>query len=78
MNEPCSTDEIVERIKNILSGRVVKGYVYDRHVADTLGVSSSNLASMKKRNKVPYKEVLLFCDRCGLDPLKLIMKKKSC
>lgn len=77
MNELCSTREMVERIKDVLSKHITSKRVYDWHVADALGLDTSNLAIMKTRNRMPFKEVLMFCDRCGLDPMKIIMKK-SC
>jgi hypothetical protein len=77
MNELCSTEEFLERMKDILSKHIDKPKVFDGDVADILHVDKQNMATMKRRNKLPLKEILLFCDRCGLDPLKIIMKK-SC
>lgn len=75
-HELCSCDEIVEKIKDVLSKHITQNRVYDWHVADALGIDASALASMKRRNRVPFKEVLLFCYRCGLDPYEIMIKKK--
>ena len=73
----CTTEEMTEKIKNILSKHITNHKVYDWHVADILHISSENLATIKKRDKPPLKEIILFCDRCGLDPMKIILKKYS-
>lgn len=79
MNELCSTGEMVERLKDVLSKHITQNNVYDWHVADVLGLSCENLASMKSRNKVPFEEIILFCDRCGYPPMKIFMKdSESC
>lgn len=77
MNELCSTAEMVERIKDILSIPLEKQgqkKVFNKDVADVLGIDQMNLASMKKRNSPPLKEIILFCDRSGLDPRDFILK----
>ncbi len=71
----CSTAEMIERIRDVLSWHIE--IVHDWHIADVLRLSPANLASRKMRDAPPFKEIILFCDRCGLDPMKIIMKK-SC
>jgi len=53
--------EIVEEIKNIISTEFKGKKIFDKDVADVLGVSQMNFATMKKRNKIPYAELLDFC-----------------
>jgi len=53
--------EIVEEIKNIISTEFQGKKIFDKDVADVLGVSQMNFATMKKRNKIPYAELLDFC-----------------
>ena len=53
--------EIVEEIKNIVSTEYNGKKIFDRDVADALGVSHMNFATMKKRNKIPFGELLDFC-----------------
>ena len=52
---------IVEEIKTIISEKFNGKKVFDKDVADALGVSHMNFATMKKRNKIPYSELLDFC-----------------
>ena len=53
--------EIVEEIKNIVSSEYSGKKVFDKDIADLLGISQMNFATMKKRNKIPYNELLDFC-----------------
>jgi phage repressor protein C with HTH and peptisase S24 domain len=53
--------EIVDEIKTILSTEFAGKKVLDKDVADTLGISQMNFATMKKRNKIPFGELLDFC-----------------
>ncbi len=53
--------EIIEEIKNIISSELSGKKIFDKDVADILGISQMNFATMKKRNKIPYSELLDFC-----------------
>ncbi|MBA1437867.1 MAG: LexA family transcriptional regulator [Epsilonproteobacteria bacterium] len=53
--------EIVEEIKSILSPEFAPKKVFDKDVAEVLGISQMNFATMKKREKVPFAELLDFC-----------------
>lgn len=53
--------EIVEEIKNIVSPSFDGRKVFDKDVADVLGISQMNFATMKKRDKIPFSELLDFC-----------------
>src|SRR3989339_1490522 len=53
--------EIVEEIKNIVSNEFNGKKIYDKDVADLLSISQMNFATMKKRNKIPFGELLDFC-----------------
>jgi len=55
--------EIVEEIKDIVSGELPGRKVFDKDVASLLGISQMNFATLKKRNKIPYEELLNFCAR---------------
>ncbi len=56
-------DEIIEKIRNILTmeQKHTNKKVFDKHIAQALGISSVNLASMKCRGQVPYDNILNFC-----------------
>ena len=53
--------EVVEEIKNIISAEFNGKKVFDKDVANILGISQMNFATMKKRNKIPFGELLDFC-----------------
>ncbi|MCF6330957.1 MAG: helix-turn-helix domain-containing protein [Sulfurimonas sp.] len=58
-----SFNAIVEEIKSIVSTNFSGKKVFDKDVADALGISQMNFATMKKRDKIPYVELLDFCAR---------------
>ncbi len=53
-------EEVIERLKDILS-KEQEGKVYDKDVAKALGISPEYLSILKKRKKIPFKEILDFC-----------------
>ncbi len=53
--------DIVEEIKDIISVDYKGKKVFDKDVADLLGISQMNFATMKKRDKIPFRELLDFC-----------------
>ncbi|MEA2110674.1 MAG: LexA family transcriptional regulator [Campylobacterota bacterium] len=53
--------DIVEEIKDIISVDFGGKKVFDKDVADLLGISQMNFATMKKRDKIPFQELLDFC-----------------
>ncbi len=53
--------EIVEEIKSIVSSEFNSKKIFDKDVAEILGISQMNFATMKKRNKIPFGELLDFC-----------------
>lgn len=56
-----SFSDIVEEIKSIVSVEFAGKKVFDKDVAKVLGISQMNFATMKKRNKIPFDELLNFC-----------------
>ena len=53
--------EIVEEIKSIVSSEFNANKIFDKDIADVLGISQMNFATMKKRNSVPFSNILDFC-----------------
>jgi len=53
--------EVIEKLKDVISERTLSKKVFDKDVADVLGIPQSTFATMKKRNSVPYREILEFC-----------------
>lgn len=56
-----SFTNVVEEIKSIISPELSPKKVFDKDVAEALGVSQMNFATMKKRDKIPFNELLDFC-----------------
>jgi len=53
---------IIKALKLYLSKESTKK-VLDKDIADLLDISQSRFATIKKRNKIPYKNILLFCKK---------------
>ncbi len=56
-------NEIIEKVKDIISSESESGKVFDKDVASELGISQATFATMKKRGAIPYKELMEFCAR---------------
>ena len=54
---------ILEKLKVYLSQNSVDTKVYDKKVADALGISPINLATLKRRNSTPYEHIIKFCHK---------------
>ena len=57
--------EIVERIKDIVSHEYGRK-VFDKDVADVLGISRNSLRVYKVTNHYPMQNIVLFCQRYGI------------
>lgn len=55
------TQEIIEKLKDILSAEHEGRRVFDKDVAAALGMSKESLSHLKKKNGVPYEQVSKFC-----------------
>ena len=53
--------EIVDKLKDVLSESIVGKKVFDKDVAEALNIPQGTFASMKKRNSIPFEEILEFC-----------------
>lgn len=56
-------NEIIEKLKDVLSMDGKDGKVFDKDVADALTLSQANFATMKNRGKIPFQNILDFCAR---------------
>lgn len=54
-------NDIVDKLKDVLSESTINKKVFDKHVAEALGIPQGTFASMKRRNSIPYEEILEFC-----------------
>ncbi|HHH37541.1 MAG TPA: phage repressor protein [Epsilonproteobacteria bacterium] len=55
--------EIIEKLKDVISSKKIGGKVFDKDVAMELGIPQTSFATMKKRDSIPYKELMQFCAR---------------
>lgn len=53
--------EIIEKLKDVIAESVGGKKVFDKDVASALNIPQSTFATMKKRNSIPYEEILEFC-----------------
>jgi len=53
--------EIIEKLKDVLSESRIGKKVFDKDVATALNIPQATFATMKKRNSIPYEEILEFC-----------------
>ena len=53
-------DEIIEKLRDILSTEK-DGKIFDKDIATALNITSVNFATMKKRDSVPFSNILDFC-----------------
>jgi phage repressor protein C with HTH and peptisase S24 domain len=53
--------EIIEKLKDVISEHTVGKKVFDKDVATALNIPQATFATMKKRNSIPYEEILEFC-----------------
>ena len=53
--------EIIDKLKDVISETTIGKKVFDKDVADALGIPQPTFATMKKRNSIPYAEILEFC-----------------
>ena len=58
-----NVDEIIEKIKDVISREHPGRKVFDRHVAAELGVAPTTLQTWKTRGAIPCRPLLEFCRR---------------
>lgn len=54
-------NEIIEKLRDVLASEKNDGKVFDKEIATALDLTSVNFATMKKRNSVPFSNILDFC-----------------
>jgi len=71
--------DIIEIIKTHISQQREGMRIYDREVADVLGISQTNFGAMKVRGKIPYEEILAYAkeEHLSLEPLFYIDAKQN-
>jgi len=53
--------DMLPKIKDVISEDLGEKKVFDKDVADALGINHLTFATMKNRGKIPYEEILNFC-----------------
>jgi len=53
--------EVIDKLKDVLSESTIGKKVFDKDVATALNIPQATFATMKKRNSIPYEEILEFC-----------------
>jgi len=56
-----NNEEIIEKLKDILSNEIENKKVYDKDVAEALGLSKASFSHFKKRGNVPLEAIAYFC-----------------
>jgi len=54
-------NEIIEKLRDVLSSEKENGKIFDKEIASVLDITSVNFATMKKRNSIPFSNILDFC-----------------
>ncbi|PWE19339.1 phage repressor protein, partial [Aliarcobacter skirrowii] len=54
-------NEIIDKLKDILSNELDNKRVFDKDVAAALNISKESLSIMKKKNSIPYEQIAKFC-----------------
>lgn len=52
---------MLPKIKDVISEELGNKKVFDKDVAEALGINQLTFATMKNRGKIPYEEILNFC-----------------
>jgi len=53
--------KVIIKLKDILAEEITNKKVFDKDVADALAIPQTTFATMKKRNSIPFKEIMEFC-----------------
>lgn len=72
-----SCEEIIELLKDEISIPVGNRKMFLEDVAAALRIHPSNLRSRKKRNSIPFKEIIEFCDRYFININQIMLKAKA-
>lgn len=67
-------DEIIKRLRAILSNGNSAQKIYDKDIALALELDAQYFAVMKKRKKIPFKEIAIFCNQNNLNINQILFK----
>lgn len=67
---------ILKALKLYLSDDNEHIKIYDKDVANQLGISQMNFATLKKRNSTPYENIIMFCHRENICCSEIFFEKE--
>ena len=73
---PVSFSEVIERIKDIISKEYNRS-IYDKDVAEALGMSDRGLRIYKSTNSYPYTNIFYFCMKYDVSVDWMLFDKKN-
>ncbi len=53
--------DVIDKLKDVIAESTIGKKVFDKDVAVALNIPQTTFATMKKRNSIPYEEILEFC-----------------
>lgn len=69
-------DEVMQRVKQILSTQTKKKKVLDRDIADSLSLDPQYFAVIKRRKKIPYESLAHFCKQHNISLNWILLAQK--
>ena len=69
--------DIMQRIKQILSEHNKKEKILDRDIADALELDPQYFAVIKRRKKIPYEAIAYFCERYNISMNWVLLKQNT-
>ncbi|MDD5359852.1 MAG: hypothetical protein PHI02_06260 [Sulfurovaceae bacterium] len=70
-----SMREVVETIKKNMFPHI-KRKITDEDVASILRLTRNTIVINRKRNVIPYKEIISFCANRGINPLDILYERE--
>jgi len=68
--------EVMQRVKQILSQHNTKKKILDRDIADTLKLDPQYYAVIKRRKKIPYEKLAYFCKENKISMNWILLEQK--
>ena len=66
---------IILKMKQRVEVPSTKKKIFDKDIAKILNITQEALATMKKRNSIPFEEILFWCYKMDINPLDILYKK---
>jgi len=68
--------EVSSRLREVISQREKREKIKDKDIAKSLGLTPQYYAVIKRRNKIPYEAIALFCKKNHLSMNWILLKQK--